>query len=543
MLRAFLALMALVSGSVLAGPFGRFGYRPLPMVPGFDLSSDGIRAKHERSDWLLFPVPLRLTKAVEVSDKRFTALCRFAPGGPDKIRVNLLSPGFEAHFPQGMRITLKTAKTPILSWPGASVGPGVPTAPSRWVVLSMGSDQPPVLVASLGDPVSFRVEEVGGALLLVSGREGKGWFRFCLPTGLQSVPAESVGDFSTLVASAAKHEALWVSKSPQVTGTNWMQAGDALTVTWKLDQPIAVAPSPMAFRPEISNDKLVQTGTHDEHGPVAYVTNGQLSATFRPRRLPLGAPIFQLSPDLPPLIGSDPFDAKGILRLAAGGVIRGHDPLWQRMADGTYNDYVLSAPYRPEPWTRQMMPYHEKEGVDACAAQALLGQALQSVNGSTSPENALLTSLFWRMDWRTWTIDGLNEIDAVCCASAWNPSVTVRTQGAMLGHGLGRDPLQNWLGPMIEIARSPLRQTAGPALRLHAFGSAWKLSWDGREGPQRIEMLSSAPLRLLALSNLQNLRVEEQFGTVTLTGTAPSSGECSVRLIWPSWAPALPVLR
>jgi len=544
-LRFFAVALALAGVCIVwCGPFGRFGYRPLPDVPGFHLTADGLRAKFEGSDMLGFPSPLKLVKLVEISDKRFTALCRFAAGGPDKIRVNLLSPGFEAHFPQGFRLRLKTTQMPVLSWPGASVGPGVPTAATRWAVLSLGSSQPPVLIATLDEPSSFRVEGSTGDYRLETGRGHRGWYRFCLPMGLRSTPASGVEELAALVDLCGRHQDLWTSRPAQVIGSNWSQAGDALTVTWKLDSPIAVVPMPLTKRSDLCLSPLTSTGSNDEAGPVSYVKAGEIRATFQPLRIPVGVPLFENTLDLPAPLGSDPFDPNGVTKLATAAIPFGTSPDWVRLADGVHNDYLLGAKYETEPWTRQTMPYGETDGLDACAAQAMLGQALHSVSGQTSPDNSLLTSLIWRMDWRTWRIDGVKDPLALASAAAWNSGVTVRTQGAMLGWDLHKDPLLLRLGTsMAEVARSPLRQVSGPPVTLSRFGSGWKLTWSAQIGDQRIEMLAAAIPQLFALSNLQGFKVTERFGSLTITGKADQAGTCQVRLIWPTWAPPLPTLR
>ncbi|MBV6459055.1 MAG: hypothetical protein HONBIEJF_02195 [Fimbriimonadaceae bacterium] len=513
-------------------------------MPGFNLTADGLQAKWAGADALNFPFPLKIVKLVEISDKRFTALCRFSAGGPDKIRVNLLSPGFEAHFPRGIRFRLKTGQIPYLSWPGASVGPGVPTAATRWAVLSLGSSQPPILVATLGEPSSFRLEGADGDYRLETGKGSKGWYRFCLPLGLRTLPVASVEHLAALVEACARHEGLWTSPSAQVIGSNWSQAGDTLTVTWKLDHPIAVVPTPLAKRTELCLSPLTHADASDEAGPLAYVRGGEIRAMFRPLRIPVGSPVFVNTLDLPAPIGSDPFDAAGVMRLATSAVTYGRDPNWNRFADGVHNDYLLGAKYETEPWTRQTMPYGESEGLEACAVQALIGQALHSLTGQTTPDNSLLTSLIWRMDWRTWRIQGLNDPTALASAAAWNSSVTTRTQGAMLAWELAKDPIQHWLGDsVVAAARSPLRQISGPPVTLSRLGTGWKLSWDAQIGEQRIELLAAATPQLSAISNIQGLKVLERFGTLTITGQATSAGTCQVRLNWPAWAPDLPTLR
>jgi len=93
---------------------GRFAFRKTPPVAGFRIDSNGFRAANPAADTLRFVQPAKQWKAAEVSSLGATYLLGGSGRSPDKLRVNLLAPGFELHFQAGFGFTAGSNGSAVL---------------------------------------------------------------------------------------------------------------------------------------------------------------------------------------------------------------------------------------------------------------------------------------------------------------------------------------------------------------------------------------------------------------------------------------------
>ncbi|MCH7944661.1 MAG: hypothetical protein IIC73_01410 [Armatimonadetes bacterium] len=192
-------LLCAVAGACCAQPFGRFGYKPFPSVPGFTITADGFRSSSSGADTLRFVRPLQGFTAFEVSDRAalFTGP-RFALA-PQKFRVDLRSPGFEMYFPYGFQFTVTSLRNPFLSWSEGSVGPDVPTPESKWVLVSFQDRQPPIMLVFDKLPSGVVVRGSAGQWRIETTGHFEGWIRFCLPLGQYARPGMSAASLGRIV--------------------------------------------------------------------------------------------------------------------------------------------------------------------------------------------------------------------------------------------------------------------------------------------------------------------------------------------------------
>ncbi len=439
-----LAALAAVAGYSQA--YGVFGGSDI-VVPGFNISSQGIRVSSAGGDLLRFDQPLEGVKVLSRSDRQAMYFAEPQAWCPDRIRVDLRSPGFEIHTSFGLQLHLSTLQAPILTVDDASYD-GITTPAKDWVLIGHRDKQPPILLAFPDGPQAVEVSGRAGNWTLTIAKGHEGWFRVCLPLGQERQSASHVSALGAIAKKLVSEAEYWTAPSPVLESFKVHQDGDELRALWMFDRPGALVP-PAALLSAIPGSTKIISAYVDaaapmEDGPTAFCTTNRLELRFPMPKLQPGRPLGQgeFSRFLLPAELTGPkegfeaamalmrFDRPSTAASEAESLLEAHRrsiEIWARPLDsgsGTHVDL-------------------KGDQVDKIAAGALVQQAVNASAGS-SARNQLLAELLWQRGWRTWAIHGDEStadkraaaagFAAIACALDQDPAR--RLDGAMLRAGL-----------------------------------------------------------------------------------------------------------
>lgn len=463
MVRRFASLVAMIALGALASAaeFGRFGYREVPDIPGWELNPEGIRPKFPRSDRIFFDRPYQrlATRSIRAHESDFA----FLGGGglgPSRLRVNLYAAGPELMFERGFRLRFGTLAAPLLSWSEGSVGPGVPAPPVRWVAVSFQDSQPPVLLTFLDAPTSVVIHgRPGDWTLDVSAGEYRRWVRFALPLGIQALTTTDAAALGLMVQRIREHEAFWTGPSPRMERVRVEAEQDAVVGIWQMSGPHAVVPTAAflarrgGFDVQIASP-IREINAPTDEGPTAYTSESEIRIRFPVLGLPRGRSL-TAGPPLNPIPRPNPSLPFSIANAGFSALLASRPQELTGQLRGVLEDYLERAPFAAEPNTGAQMPFGPN-GIGASEAgfYSLLQQALAAGEGLNQRPSSLLTSLIWARDTLTWQIPMIEDsrlrrrtgaLASVAAALSADPMT--RLEGALFHAGLaGERGLSAWRG-------------------------------------------------------------------------------------------------
>lgn len=580
-----LALLALLS-VVGAQGFGRFGYSPVPHVDGLLLDSAFIAADSGASDHLIFEHPAGNLHPIATSETEQTIAFGESPFCPQKIRTALTAPGISMYCPKGLRLHLNSVSSPYLTWKEGSVSSGVPTPNLKWIVLSFGSKQPPIIFGFPEAPTSMRVDGRAGDWTLNFGQVA-GWVRVGAMLGTRSISANTAYSLGQLADQAEKQSPLYTVLPPRLLGLDLDSDLRSVTATWHYDHPGAIVPTAAVLANlggyPLSIDSPFERQEFDsEEGPMNVLTGKDLSIRFPIRRVPTGrgVGIGRIQED--PIGTAAPNDIPSVVELALENLIASRSSLSRINGQSTFDEFFNQSEYAKEPWTQQLLPYGiSGRGIDLCAAQALLEQSLTNASKSSSEQNALLTSIAWRRDWKTWKlwvddpVVGRRASALAALASALCPEPERRLDAAMLQAGIAaerglfiwrshrfenvkvptliepiyglRQAIFGLIGPedrdveFMQQVLSPIRVYGDAALTAEKDAARLKLSWPVLEAkPSQLSLAAGFPVDILKGANLAHFKVDQAFGLTDVHYIPEFTGDCSIYLTVPTWVKKLP---
>lgn len=428
LLGLFTALVALGAPSA-----GRFSFKKIPPVPGFRIDSNGFRAASPSADTLRFLQPAKSWAPSGVSSLGATYLLGGSGRNPDKLRVNLLSPGFELHFQGGFGFASGSNLSPFITWSEGSIGPGVPTPKSSWFIVSFQEAQPPILLCFPGSQASIKLSGKPGAWRIESIGVYQGWMRVALPVGTKQIATTDAATLGQMVVNFKRHVPFYTSLSPQVESQEARVERDAVTMTWRLNRPGAVLPYPAVRAPKLGyrlqvQTKVVPTGVENDEGPVAYSGEAKIVVRFPRAEVPPGRAV--VTGTAPALPAASPQEVPKLMQMAFAVRLANTPAAVRAQLQGLTDDFSAFAPSTRDPISKIEFPFDAGgTGIDIAAGHALCGAALES------PENTMLTSLRGTVDWLT-----------------WRPWPTSRNAAALLSVSgwLSNQPQDAALGAMIE---------------------------------------------------------------------------------------------
>lgn len=437
--RQFLVIGALLA--LLPSPSsgsGRFAFRKVPPVPGFRIDSNGFRAANPTADTLRFVQPAKQWKAAEVSPFGATYLLGGSGRAPSKLRVNLLSPGFELHFQGGFGFSAGSNLSPFVTWSEGSVGAGVPTPKANWFIVSFQDSQPPLLLAFPGEKAAIRISGRPGAWRIDSIGVYRGWMRVALPKGTASVIATDAAGLGTLAKAVRDRADFWTAPAPTLVSREGRLEGDSLVVAWRFSRPFSMVPYPVlragkaGYRIEPLS-KIVPLGIETDEGPMAYCAEPKLTIRFPRLAQGPGRPVVL---GAPPRLATalSPTDAPRLFEYALVSRLAAASPGTLAQLRGLFADYQAVAPEQRDPASGRKFPFDGTGvGLELAAVYAAAGICLGEA------DNPMLADWEGAVDWLTWRpwVGGL-------------PTIRLASSVVAVAGVAGHDPRGAVLGAMAE---------------------------------------------------------------------------------------------
>lgn len=428
-------------------PFGRFGYDDGVSLPGFVVERHGFRANAKDADFFRFADPTDEWRCTEISDMDKAAILSTKGRAPRKIRMNLLTPGFSLYFESGLSFIIGSEDCPFLTWSGGSVGGGVPTPQTDWVLISFGKSEPPILFYFPNGKCSLRIDGSAGAWILRSVEVGPGWVRIVPPLGNSDASTSNARELGTLLEKVLPNLDVWTAQEPSLQGLEIHSDDASVTASWHFDHPLSVIPAAALLAPLGGYGAAVTSpvrdlGVRTEEGPLEVSTSSDLVVKFPVLKLPLGRALVtgdQIGHAT--LEGYE--DIQGIVQVALSNLESVCDPKTRDMAARLNSRFLAQVQNYREPITGQQLPFQASgEGADVSAAYALLLASTLAASGQDVRANAFSLSLLLKQDWNGWTIWCANKelcrrcsaIAAITCAIGGDEHL--RLEAGMLEAGL-----------------------------------------------------------------------------------------------------------
>jgi len=570
-----------------AQEFGRFGYTQYPSVPGFEIDGKGFRARQSRADRLEFATALPEFRATEVSELAASYVLGGKNRTPSKLRVQLLSPGFELLFNNGFSLETSSLQGPFLTWGEASVAPPYPTPRVPWVVVSFKDAQPPILISFLGKSCSVRVSGRSGAWRIENAGAFQGWVRIALPAGIRPIATTDVSQLGMVASSVKSLQDFWIQVAPKLLRREVRPYADGLLATWTFDRPGAVIP-PAAFLASLGGYQPVvasvsrRVDSPTEEGPLSFCVEPKLTIRFPARRFSVGRSLVtgKPMPNEPPKAA--PFEIPGLVQLALTNLLSLSGDVQRGASEGLLGDYLLGAQVEVEPHTGQKLPFEASgKGIDLAAAHAMLAQSVQLSSGSNAAPHGILTSVLWRRDWLTWRIHAPSEVTArrasillsLACAMSTDPEM--RLNGALFQTGVAAERglsvwkqenrfqtgRKNFIEPLLSLRNelyfagletassdkffwslhSPVRILQAPPFFAKQEGPKVTLAWNHLRNPaEPFTFETPWPFGIEASTNVQSIQ-SSRLGSRSLIRYKPVlRGSCEAVIMLPLIAQPLP---
>jgi hypothetical protein len=582
----FLCALA-IAGDPATQEFGRFGYVERVEIPHFDVNLKGFRIQNDRADTFYFESASRRWRPVQTTAFEQTVVLSGIGRSPEKVRFDLGGSGFQMFFRHGLSFRLTSTQAPYLTWSEGSVGPGVPTPASPWILVSFRDAQPPLLISFLGSPSALTVSGKPGDWRLAAAEGFQGWVRFAAPLGLEGYTTNSAAALGGLKAKCKPLLKYLTGPVPKLLSVETKDEPTGVTATWTFDRPYALLPVPALLAnlggyPLKLQSSSFRIDSTDPSGPLSVAQESIVRIRFPVRRIPTGRALSVGSPKADPIGTVSPLDVPSVAELALSNLLACRDDLTKESAEAALSRYLSDVSYGIEPSTNQRLPYQpDGIGLDLAAAHALLMQSTISTVKATSEPNSLLTSVLWRRDWRTWTIWSPSPLMTrragalAALAASICPEPERRLDAGMLEAGLAAiEGLRVWRtrvgmpagqkpgsAPFEGLRRSMFGYTSRPdadeaflksllsEIRIYGDHSVRAESRDGEIllrwfaedlKPTMIVLASAYPISSRPGTNLETVLAEEALGFTLLRCAPKERGMCEVRLKAPEWAEPLP---
>ncbi|MBX7133291.1 MAG: hypothetical protein K1X67_11500 [Fimbriimonadaceae bacterium] len=445
-----------MAGVCVAAPSaGRFSFKKIPPVPGFRLDSNGFRAASPTADTLRFLQPAKSWSPSGVSATGATYLLGGSGRSPDKLRVNLLSPGFELHFQGGFGFASSSNLSPFITWSEGSIGPGVPTAKASWFIVSFQESQPPILLAFPGSQASIKLSGKPGAWRIDSIGVYQGWMRVALPVGIKSLATTDAATLGQMVVNFKRHAPFFTSMSPVIDSHEARVERDAVVMTWRMNRGNIVLPYPavraskLGYRIQVQG-KVVSTGIDLDEGPLAYTPEPKIVVRFPRVELPPGRAVAVGTP--PNLTPASPLEVPKLVQMALAVRLANAPATLRAQLQGLTDDFGTMSPSTRDPISKIAFPFDPSgAGIDVAAAHSLVAGSLGA------PDNPMLDSLRATLDWLTWRYwPASKNASALGSLAGW---LSARPEdaalGAMLEAGLVTDKA---VAPLESVRKSAYRR-------------------------------------------------------------------------------------
>ncbi|HEY3780409.1 MAG TPA: hypothetical protein VGL56_04945 [Fimbriimonadaceae bacterium] len=448
-------LVLLLATFAGAQPFGAFGYHEPTDVAGFILGRDGFHVNAAGALQFRYVQPYTQWKCTDLADSRVAAVVSTKGLCPRKVKIDLVSPGFELFFETGFSFIVNSKNSPYLTWPDGSVGPDVPTPPIPWVLISFKDSQPPVLISFPSGSCSVRMSGTTGAWTIRSVDVDPHWLHIVAPLGDTGVATSTAAELGALVQKVNPNLDIWCQNEPVLKSMETQSDAVSVTGIWHYDRPGAIIPEAALFAALNGYQLEIKSPTRDLNapnhaGPVVVSSGSDLVIRFPIQELKPGRALANGMPILHMNAPKDLGDISSIWSLALTNLIASCDRRTRDAVPALVSRYVAESSIQAEPFTRQQVPYDESgTGMDQAAAFALLQQSQTAAGGLMRQTNPFILSLMLRRGWDRWLLECPNDaisrrasaIASIALALAGDTNS--RLQAGMLEAGMAAEQGQN----------------------------------------------------------------------------------------------------
>jgi hypothetical protein len=509
--------------TALTGGFGQFAIGHSHFLPAFDLSPTEFEAHA--------PNAIAITIGPERAGFVVTSLSRFGKTvairptahAPTEIVYETTSLGFGLKYVAGMEWQ-GPGEAPFITWKDGTVGPGVPSAPAHWVVLTWPSERPPLLLV-FSNPASLIAEKSATGFKLTA-EKWTGRIHVRLPLGNRSVATGTAADFGGLLAEVTPLIDLLMQPAPKPLYAKVETVETGYRVIVKFDRQGAVVP-PAALE-AVANGRAIIESPVIEGGPKEMPLCSTDELVFTVLAPPAA------SPGTPFAFGSSSIEASSeedlVLAYVTGAL----------SAPGSFKLAALPpmvAMYT-EPITGIGLPF-ASDGTGSYRT-ALRGAVFLAQGKNAS----FLDSLFAGIDWVTWQPPGsspqekANAAAAMAIAGPFCSSLENRAIAAMAG---ASRKLKTGFDPFLEgvyksgarpdwaaMLYSPVKVlTAGTSVSTVAGGLRVSGVAETIES-FNLTLSSDVPLQIASQQNVERTMTISTGARTTLRVRPKSSGEWSI---------------
>jgi len=579
--------ITLIAGAVFAQPTAPSS-EPILTPPaygerdGISLSETGFRVAHSNTDPIRFSSPIRDLKPKIIRTSLQVYQGRDFSNTPSALRWSPWLPGQELYFPLGFVLRFSQNLSPYLTWGEGTVNAGIPTAKSRWVMVSFQDAQAPVLMV-FSEPVQLLLEGSSGDWRLRTAERFKGWVRVLPARG----PRKLASTVSALGESVKQVKALaerLADPSPELLSKEIREEQGAIIAVWNFDRAGAAIPAPVALGKAAGYSLKLLTGATSSlvdlyDGPVMFSTEPRVAIRFPMRRIPLGRALVAGQPREEMITSASAFDLPSVSELALASLTAHQDDLARDSAQAVAEEFTRAM--QPSPSASAEPTPAGLPEADLLAAHALLQQARG--NHKLKPDaNTLWDQLRLRFGVSTWrlALEGSPaEIDRAealfSLTSALRPSSTDRTVAAMMHAALMAEsilptyrdrrgfpaaippeapilldlrtalfddkPESLVAQPFLASLMSPIRILTPVRVDVAVDPAGYLLSWEYKAGEkQALEILTAFPIEVEARTNLAKITPNSVLGMTALGLEPKEPGRCEVLVRFPKWAERLP---
>lgn len=552
-----------LASSVLGG-FGSFGFQHQHDLHFFSVSPSGFSVKSDKHMFVFHDDP---TDVGVSSISRYVKTVNIRPKGntPLRIQYETTSSGFSLFY-QGILEWKSAGETPHISWAEGTVGVGVPSAPSKWVLLTWAEQRTPIMLC-FPEPVSLLIEENGEGYILRSLTPVRGWMHVRSPFANDKMSATRVGDFGRIIQELKNRTSFHEGSAPRVVDFAVSEKDDEIIAVWRFDKEGALVPPPLLNAREhgfIKIETPMEIFKSEQANMVAYSKSDSLRVRFYSYRLFPGSAVVNGKV-------MDDTHNKSFVIANISGVVNASLAYLAGNTDSTMGSdlwrvrtqYIGSfSQTATEPFTGISLPY-ERNGKGSYIAGGIALSA--AVMGA---EQSLSYAISSSIDWLTWLPMGENLEEKIKCASIYSitaslsDSLEERVLGAMCHFGvLYAD--KNKIAPLSEVRswlyhhparkemrkpdwlmamQSPLRILPPGLGESLMFFSNNTMTFIGiSKEPETVSLrFKCEQAQTISYTNISNVRLTHSDGVYTLRFRAEKVGQWDVKLSVQPSSQALP---
>ena len=560
-----LSVSVLAAGSV-AGGFGQFAFTHQHVLATFEVGPAAFRANAPSAVEIRFGPERTGFNARRLTRYMKTLSMRPEPRAPLRIAFETTSLGFSPEFRDGLRFEASGIVPPFITWAEGSVGPGVPSAPSRWALLSWPTPHPPILLVFPTRPASLIARRTERGFVLEAQEGYSGWVRVRAPFGMTEIAATSASELGRLVERITPHLERLTAPAPKLVGFSVEEDSNGLTAVWRFDRPGALVPAPLIARRRSGNVKLLsglRRAGASESGDLWECEGTELNVRFLARRLPPGAAVVR-PPSSPPALPAtvSHIDAESVADAAMLRLSGLADELLTNSLATAVQAFGEERRRDREPVTGSPIMFDRSgRGSRLAAAHALAVAA--ALGEPVSSQDGLLGSI----DWVTWLPAGQDERERLeaaailAVAAALSNSPEDRVLGAMAETAVAASGgpllhpfhiLRAWIYPHPSrlslrppgwwtALQSPVR-TLSAGVKARAEGNSVLIEGLAlNTDPIEVRFRSDAPLAAADSLNLSDVQIREDAGEFRFLLRPDRPGVWRLRLSRPSSSAPIPM--